>query len=222
MKKLTSRIKVIGSICLASAVLTGCSTVNPYTGQTQTSNATTGTVIGGLGGAGVGALIGGGRGALIGGAFGALTGGLIGNAYDRENAELRNMLVGTGVQVDQHGRDIRLVMASDVTFYTGQYSINPSYFSVLDSVASVLRKYNDTSVIITGYTDNVGNPQFNLNLSQNRAQSVGSYLVSRGVSPERLYTQGRGMRHPIASNATAEGRSLNRRVVINLRPLNNQ
>jgi outer membrane protein OmpA-like peptidoglycan-associated protein len=208
---------LIGLVCAAMALVTGCTTVNPYTGQQQTSDATVGTGIGAIGGAGLGAILGGGRGALIGGAVGALTGGLIGNNMDRQNAELRNMLVGTGVQVQNTPYGIQLVMASDVTFHTGQSYINQRFLSVLDSVAIVLNKYNNTSIVITGYTDNVGNAGFNQTLSENRAASVGSYLISRGVSPNRVYTQGRGMRDPVASNDTARGRAQNRRVVINLR-----
>jgi outer membrane protein OmpA-like peptidoglycan-associated protein len=210
---------IIATVCMSFGLLTGCSTVNPYTGQTQTSDATVGTGIGALGGAGLGAILGGGRGALIGGAVGALTGGLIGNSFDKENAELRNNLVGTGVQVQQNGNSIQLIMASDVTFRTGSANINGDFYPTLDSVARVVKKYNQTNVVVTGYTDTVGNDGFNQILSENRAQSVGSYLASRGVAPNRIFTQGRGKRDPMASNATASGRSLNRRVVINLQPL---
>jgi outer membrane protein OmpA-like peptidoglycan-associated protein len=219
MKTLSIRKLVIGLVCISTISVTGCTTTNPYTGQQQLSDATVGTGVGALGGAGIGALLGGGRGALIGGAVGAVTGGLIGNSFDQENAELRQQLVGTGVQVQQNGNYIQLVMASDVTFRTGQSYINESFFPVLDSVARVLQKYNRTSVFITGYTDNVGSPEFNQRLSEDRAQTVGSYLVSRGVSPNRLFTQGRGMRDPIAPNDSASGRAMNRRVVINLRPI---
>jgi outer membrane protein OmpA-like peptidoglycan-associated protein len=207
----------LAALCVAMT-LTGCTTTNPYTGQQQTSDATVGTGVGALTGAGIGGLVGGGRGALIGGAFGALTGGLIGNGMDRENAELRQQLVGTGVQVQQNGNYIQLVMASDVTFHTNQASVNADFYPVLDSVARILQKYNRNSIIITGYTDNVGGAGYNQGLSEDRAHSVGAYLISRGIYPNRIYTQGRGMRDPVASNATAAGRALNRRVVIELRP----
>lgn len=209
---------IAATLCASFALLTGCSTVNPYTGQVQTSDATTGTAIGALGGAGLGAILGGGRGALIGGAVGAVTGGLIGNNMDRQNAELRNMLVGTGVQVERHGNSIDLIMASDVTFRTGSANINSDFFPVLDSVAVVLRKYNRENIVVTGFTDNVGNAGYNQILSENRAQSVGSYLVSQGIPPNRIFTQGRGKRDPIASNESPNGRAMNRRVVINLQP----
>ena len=217
--KMTSSKKVLcAALCASMTLLAGCSTVNPYTGQEQSSDATIGTAVGGIGGAAIGLLAGGGRGALIGGAVGAVTGGLVGNSFDRENEELRQHLVGTGVQVQKNGNDIQLIMASDVTFPTGQAGIREDFFPTLDSVAIVIRKYSKNSVIITGFTDNVGNAAYNQGLSEQRALSVGDYLTAHGVNPNRIFTEGRGKRDPIASNATAEGRGMNRRVVITLRP----
>jgi outer membrane protein OmpA-like peptidoglycan-associated protein len=210
---------LFSSLALSVLLLSGCTTINPYTGQPQTSDATTGTVLGGIGGATIGVLAGGGKGALIGGALGALGGGLIGNNMDKENAELRQELVGTGVQVAHTSDGIQLIMASDVTFHTNQASISSGFYPTLDSVAIVLKKYNNTSINIAGYTDNVGGDAYNQGLSEARAQSVADYLVSQGLSPNRIFSQGFGKRYPVASNATSRGRSLNRRVVITLRPL---
>jgi outer membrane protein OmpA-like peptidoglycan-associated protein len=219
MKLMSGKKVLCASVCVSLALLSGCSTVNPYTGQEQTSDATIGSAVGALGGAAIGVLAGGGRGALIGAAVGGATGGLIGNSFDKENSELRQRLVGTGVQVQQNGHDIQLIMASDVTFSTGQAGIRPDFYPVLDSVSTILRKYNRTSIIITGFTDNVGNAAYNQGLSEQRALSVGDYLGARGVNPNRIFTEGRGKRDPVASNASAEGRSLNRRVVVTLRPM---
>lgn len=210
--------KLFAAIGISATLLSGCSTINPYTGQSQVSDATVGTGLGALGGAAIGALAGGGRGALIGGAVGAVTGGVIGGSMDQENNELRQRLVGTGVQVEQRGDYIQLVMASDVTFRTGQSAVIDSFYPTLSSVAVVLRKYDRTNLVITGFTDNVGNDAYNQTLSENRAASVGSFLMSQGVSPNRIFTEGQGKRNPIASNATAQGRAMNRRVVISLRP----
>ena len=217
MKIIQINKPLFASLCIGLTLLTGCTTTNPYTGQQQTSDASIGTGIGALGGAAVGAIAGGGRGALIGGALGALTGGLIGNNMDKENAELRNMLVGTGVQVRQNGREIQLIMASDVTFKTNQSDVKAGFYPVLNSVSVVLRKYNTNNIVVTGYTDNTGNAAYNQQLSERRAQSVASYLIAQGVTPNRVFAEGMGQRYPIASNATASGRALNRRVVITLR-----
>ena len=212
--------KLFAALGMCAVLLTGCSTINPYTGQSQVSDATVGTGIGALGGAAIGAIAGGGRGALIGGALGAVTGGVIGNSMDQENRELRDRLVGTGVQVEQRGNYIQLVMASDVTFNTGSPDVRNGFYPTLSSVAIVLKKYNRNNIVITGFTDNVGNDAYNQTLSENRAASVGSFLVSQGVASNRIFTEGRGKRDPIASNATASGRAMNRRVEISLRPAN--
>jgi outer membrane protein OmpA-like peptidoglycan-associated protein len=218
MKFVRKHKSVFTIAALSVLLLSGCNTTNPYSGQTQMADSTKGAGLGALGGAGIGALVGGGRGALIGGAIGALGGGLIGHNLDQQNAELRQRLVGTGVQVNQMGNEVQLVMASDVTFHTNQASINSGFYSTLDSVAIVVKKYNNTNITISGYTDNVGNSAYNQRLSEARAASVGDYLVSQGVSPNRIFTQGFGKRYPVASNDNSRGRGMNRRVVISLRP----
>jgi outer membrane protein OmpA-like peptidoglycan-associated protein len=216
MQVLNKSKAILGTIGMSVLLLSGCAATNPYTGQTQTSDATKGAGIGAVGGAVVGAIAGGERGALIGGAIGALTGGLIGNQFDKENAELRNALVGTGVQVRQNGDSLQLVMASDVSFPTNQASVRASFYPALNSVAMVLKKYNNSNISIVGYTDNVGSSAYNQKLSEMRAASVGAYLASQGISYSRIMTQGMGDRNPVASNGTAQGRAMNRRVEINL------
>jgi OmpA-OmpF porin, OOP family len=79
-----------------------------------------------------------------------------------------------------------------------------------------LQKYPDVKVSIEGYTDSVGNPNFNRLLSERRANAVRDYLIERGVEPPRLVAVGRGEENPIATNATPYGRSLNRRIEFHL------
>lgn len=200
-------------------MLSGCSTINPYTGEKQINDTTIGAGIGTAGGAVFGALVGGRNGALIGGALGAMTGSVIGNIFDRENEELRQVLVGSGVQVRKVGNSIQLIMASDVTFDTNQADVRSGFYQTLDAVAIVFKKYNKNSITITGYTDNVGGDAYNQSLSEQRARSVGNYLISQGVPANRIFTNGMGKRNPMASNATTSGRAANRRVVITLRPI---
>jgi outer membrane protein OmpA-like peptidoglycan-associated protein len=199
-------------------ILSGCTTTNPYTGEQQISKTTIGTGVGVAGGALIGALAGGQKGALIGAALGGATGAVAGNLMDRQDAELRQALVGTGVGISKQGNFTQLMMASDVTFRTNSSDINAGFYPPLNSVAQVLRKYSNTNIIISGYTDNTGGDAYNQQLSEQRAASVGSYLVSHGVSPARIFTQGFGKRNPVASNSTAEGRAKNRRVEISIRP----
>lgn len=216
------KLKNLSGVVLVSSLtlLAGCTTINPYTGQSEVNDTTKGAAVGALAGAGVGALAGGGHGALIGTAIGTAAGGLVGYSMDRENQELRQALVGTGVQVQQDGNQIYLVMASDVTFNTNSADINAGFYPALNSVAKVLQKYSNNNVIITGYTDNVGSPTYNQQLSLRRATSVSAYLASQGIAANRIYPNGMGELNPVTSNNTAAGRAQNRRVVITLRPQN--
>jgi outer membrane protein OmpA-like peptidoglycan-associated protein len=219
MQILRFKKSIVGVLGLSVLLLSGCQSINPYTGQAQASDTATGGAIGAVGGAAIGAIAGGGRGALIGGALGGLTGALVGSTFDKQNEELRRALVGTGVQVQKTGDSIQLIMASDVTFKTNEADVRSSFYPTLNSVAIVLKKYNKTSITITGFTDNVGNATYNQDLSERRAESVGSYLVAQGISGNRISTLGRGERNPVASNATTQGKALNRRVEITLRPI---
>ena len=204
--------------------ISGCAT-NPYTGERQASDTAKGAGIGaGLGaltGAGIGAIAGGGHGAAIGAGIGAgagaLVGGGVGYYMDQENSKLREELVGTGVQVQKNGNDIVLVMSSDVTFAIDSADINSGFYPTLNSVGKVLKEYNKTNVVVSGYTDSTGSAQHNQVLSEQRAQSVANYLAAQGVANNRLFSQGYGERNPVASNNTAAGRSANRRVEITLR-----
>ncbi|MBK1831994.1 OmpA family protein [Verrucomicrobiaceae bacterium R5-34] len=203
--------------------LTSCQTTNPYTGNTQTSKATSGAIIGGLVGAGLGSLTGSGstdrrQKAMIGAGIGALGGGLIGNYMDKQEAELRAQLQGTGVGVSRNGNDLVLNMPGDITFATNSSTVNSSFTETLNSVAIVLAKYNRTLVNVVGHTDNVGARSYNYALSEKRARSVAGALQSRGVVSQRLLVTGRGPDQPITSNSTASGRQQNRRVTIQLEP----
>jgi outer membrane protein OmpA-like peptidoglycan-associated protein len=204
------------ALCLA---VTGCQTLNPYTDEAQTSNATKGALIGGLGGAAIGAIANNRKGALIGLGIGALTGGLIGNYMDQQEAKLREQLRGTGISVTRQGDNIILNMPGNVTFATNSADISSNFYPVLNSVGLVLNEYKQTYVDVIGYTDNTGSAQYNQSLSERRARSVADYLVGRQVVPERFVVRGMGLNNPIASNATPEGRALNRRVEIILSPI---
>ena len=97
--------------------------------------------------------------------------------------------------------------------------ISADFYAVLDSVALVLKEFNKTLVEVAGHTDSTGTEQYNQQLSERRADSVAAYLASRKVTGERLMVLGAGEAYPIASNETAAGRQLNRRVEITIVPL---
>lgn len=211
------------AVVLPVFALASCQTTNPYTGNPQMSKSTSGAIIGGLVGAGIGSLTGSGstdrrQKAMVGAGIGALGGGLIGNYMDRQEAELRAQLRGTGVSVSRNGNDLVLNMPGDVTFATDSANVSSRFTSTLDSVGLVLAKYNRTLVNVVGHTDNVGARSYNYTLSERRARSVAGYLQGRGVVPQRMLVTGRGPDQPVASNSTASGRQKNRRVTIQLEP----
>ncbi|MDB5530351.1 MAG: cell envelope biosis protein OmpA [Devosia sp.] len=210
---------------LAALALSACSTTNPYTGQSQLSNTAGGALIGTGGGAVAGALIGaavGGDvrvGALIGAGVGGLTGVAIGSYMDQQEAELRAQLQGTGVSVTRVGQQIILNMPSNITFATDQSSVQPQFNQTLVSVALVLKKFDKTLVDVSGHTDSQGDDAYNQQLSYKRAISVATILANQGIVQQRFSITGRGEQNPIASNSTESGRAQNRRVEIQLSPI---
>lgn len=207
-------LKVIVLICITA--ITACTT-NPYTGEQQASK----TAVYGAGAAAVCGLIGAidskkkARNAALGC---GVVGAGVGAYMDVQEAKLREQLQGTGVQVVREGDNIRLIMPGNITFETDSYNLKTNFYSVLNSVGVVLAKYTDTTMSVTGYTDNTGSRQYNQTLSERRAHSVADYLVTRQVAQSRMYVQGLGFEQPIADNTSAEGRAQNRRVELTILP----
>ena len=199
-------------------LVAGCTTIDPYTREEKTSNATKGAAIGAAAGAVIGAIANDGKGALIGAAIGAAGGGAIGHYMDQQEAALRQELEGTGVSVTREGNNIRLNMPGNVTFDTDQSNIRPQFQPVLDSVVKVANKFDKTALRVSGHTDSTGSDSYNQRLSEYRALSVKDYLAMRGVAPQRLSSVGYGEGRPIADNGSASGRALNRRVELELIP----
>ena len=211
--------KVLTTLVVA-ATLAGCQTLDPYTQQPKTSNATQGAGIGALAGAVLGAAVSKGNrgeGALIGAAVGGAVGGGIGYYMDQQEMLLRQELEGTGVRVERVGDEIRLVMPGNITFATDSDRIAGNFYPVLDSVAKVLLNFDKTAINVDGYTDSTGSFEYNQSLSERRAMSVSNYLSQVGVDRLRISSRGFGERNPIASNDSEGGRAANRRVEIWIR-----
>jgi outer membrane protein OmpA-like peptidoglycan-associated protein len=210
----------------AVALLAGCASQNPYDNQPPSSNKT--ATYGGLGalaGAAAGALINHdnrGKGALIGAAVAGAAGAGYGYYADKQEAELRRSMQGTGVEVQRQGDQIKLIMPGNITFATDSAEIVSNFYAPLNNLGSSFKQFNQNSIEIVGFTDSTGSRQHNMDLSQRRAQSVANYLTAQGVDGSRLSTRGAGPDQPIASNATADGRAQNRRVEVNLRPVPGQ
>jgi outer membrane protein OmpA-like peptidoglycan-associated protein len=210
---------------LAALSLSACTSINPYTGDSQLSNAAGGTLVGAGGGAVVGAILGGATGndprvgALIGAGIGGLTGATIGSYMDQQEAELRAQLQNTGVSVTRQGNQIILNMPSNITFDTDSSRVKPQFNETLIAVGLVLKKFDKTLVDVYGYTDSTGSDAYNQTLSQQRAVSVATVLAGQGVVQGRFYITGKGEADPIATNANEAGRAQNRRVEIMLSPI---
>lgn len=206
------------------ALLAGCASNNPYDNQPRDSNKT--AIYGGLGALG-GAAVGAAtsskkdrkKGALIGAAVAGAAGAGYGYYVDKQEAELRRSMQGTGIDVQRDGDNLTLVMPGNVTFATDSASISSHFYATLNNLAQSFKQYDQNTIEIIGHTDSTGAYQHNMTLSQRRAQSVADYLRNQGVNGMRMSVQGVGPNQPVADNSTAQGRQQNRRVEINLRPI---
>jgi len=220
----TMRHKTPLIIAVAAAVaLAGCAATEDFATNPEKQKTRQGAAIGAAGGAVVGLLIDGGwKGALIGAGVGALAGGAVGNYQDKQEAKLRQQMAGTGVEVVRKGDNITLDMPGNVTFAFDSAQLNPQFNPVLDKVAQTLVEYNQTVIQVAGHTDSTGSHAYNMKLSEQRANSVRTYLAGRGVPAQRMHAVGAGPDHPVADNATPEGRAQNRRVEITIVPVTEQ
>lgn len=179
------------------------------------------TFQGGAAGAGAGGVIGGvigsqsdntAKGAIIGAAIGGTAGALIGNYMDKQAEELREDL--EDAEVERVGEGIKITFDSGILFGFDSHSLNSESRENIRQLADVLKKYEDTEILIEGHTDSKGPKDYNLELSEERAESVGNYLITKGVDDNRISEVGYGERQPIADNDTEAGRQQNRRVEV--------
>lgn len=222
--------KSITALSLASLIfLSGCTTFDAYTGEEKTSNTAKGAGIG----AGSALLLSyiknrnkssseRKKRMLRDASIGAIVGGGVGYYMDTQEAKLRKQLRGTGVSVKRDGNNINLIMPGNITFATNRRNLKSKFYNVLGSVALVVKEYNKTTIVVSGYTDSVGSDKYNQKLSEDRARSVADFLVNKKVNPARIELIGLGEKNPVASNKTQKGRSLNRRVEITLFPITEQ
>ncbi|WP_414730562.1 OmpA family protein [Vibrio vulnificus] len=216
------------SIALAILLtLSGCQATqrqNATTGESETNSATKGALIGAIAGAVAGAATGDkkdrGKRALIGAAGGVAIGGGVGYYFDQQEKALREALLNSGVQVERVGENqLLLRLENGIGFSSSSYALDSSIHNTLKGVAQILVEYPDTSLVIDGFTDSTGNDASNQILSERRAESVRSFLISQNVAAGRAVARGNGERYPLCTNSTAEGRACNRRVEIQILPL---
>ncbi len=201
-------------------IASSCETVR------KTSNRDKGVVIGAAGGAVIGGVIGNNvgnknntaLGAILGAAVGGVAGGVIGNKMDKQAEKIKTEL--PGAKVERVGEGIDVTFDEDnpdgtkagVYFETNKYNISNNSKLALDKLQKIFAEYADTYILIEGHTDNVGTNEYNSGLSQRRADAVGNYLRTAGVSASRLIIRWYGETQPKVSNDSDANRALNRRV----------
>jgi len=151
-------------------------------------------------------------GAIIGAAVGGTAGAAIGHYMDKQAAELQHDL--KDAKVERVGEGIKITFNSGILFDVDSDKLRPAATTNLNNLAHVLKKYEDTQVLVQGHTDNTGSNDHNLALSQRRANSVGKSLKSEGVKTNRISESGLGETQPVADNGSAAGRQENRRVEV--------
>jgi outer membrane protein OmpA-like peptidoglycan-associated protein len=217
----------IYTIIAAFAVFsTGCAT-DEYGNRRPMTDAEKGALIGAASGAVVGALVKKdkrSKGALIGAVGGGIAGAAVGSYMDSQKKDLEKVLapeVQSGaINIDKVGQNNLLItMTAQTAFDFDSTAIKPGFQSTMDKIANVLVRYGKTHLTVVGHTDSVGSNQYNQTLSERRSGAVADYLRAKGVIPQRLVSVGQGENSPRASNATEEGRRLNRRVEIVVEPI---
>lgn len=206
-------------MALATVLTSGCMTEDD-----PNRRAKMGAIAGAIGGAVIGHQIQGDHGRYVGAALGALAGGAVGNYMDKQHRELRRALEdelrADYVTLERIDKDtIKLSLSSEASFSVDQSRLKSAFKPALNRIASVMGNYDQTVIHIVGHTDNTGSAEHNQRLSERRAESVASYLSGHGISYNRLLTYGHGEDEPRASNNTAHGRKLNRRVELYINAL---
>ncbi|PCR97009.1 hypothetical protein CP336_08620 [Pseudomonas fluorescens] len=228
-------------VLLLGSLLTGCATHSDGTAPLNQRTWPICSLIGGLVGGGLGAIESGGW-AGGGAALGILTGGLICYAQDGDEDgdgvfDRRDRCPDTpaNTPVDHRGcplpqypvaekpaepapqsEVITLSDAGNVLFDFDKSDLKPAAKSQLDSLMDKLRNADVVSIKVIGHTDGKGSDAYNQALSERRASSVAAYLLSQGLAPDKLTSEGRGKREPVADNETEEGRAQNRRVELHI------
>ena len=200
------RTRCILMLAVAALGLIGCASMSRQE-KGAVIGAGSGAVIGGVIGHHAGNTV---VGAIIGAAVGGAAGAYIGNYMDRQAAEIEQDLAGA--RVERIGEGIKITFDSGLLFDINRFDVKPASRENLVRLADILNKYPDTLVLIEGHTDSTGPHDYNMILSQNRANAVAAVLAGQNIDATRFTVMGYGPDQPLFDNATAEGRAGNRRV----------
>jgi outer membrane protein OmpA-like peptidoglycan-associated protein len=220
-KEGTIKMKRMLWVCLMGAfVLNACATPQTKTGKGAAYGAAGGAIAGAVLGQAIGrdtqgTLIG----AAAGAAVGAAAGAGVGQMMDQQEAEMRDALAASeAAAVKREGDLLAITLKGDVSFDLDSDVVRPGLYNELDRIARIMIKYPQTAILVEGHTDSTGSETYNQQLSVRRANAVKKLLVQRGVPDYRVSTLGHGEHRPVATNATPEGRQMNRRVEIRINP----
>ena len=209
-------VRKFSVVFLAVAFVVACASTDNDPNKKAKQGAGIGAAAGAVAGAVIGNQSGNNRtGAVVGAAAGAAIGGAIGHRMDKQQQELKQI---PGVEVTRPAEnqiDVRLT--GDILFDVDSSSLRPESRTTLNDLANNFKQYPDEVFDVEGHTDSTGTSEYNMGLSQRRADSVRSYLSQDGVPSSRINAVGYGETRPKASNNTPEGRQLNRRVEIHIR-----
>lgn len=202
-------------LVILSAFTFACATSSDDPNKKTKRGAAIGAVIGGVAGAIIGNQSGNNRtGAVAGAAAGAAIGGVVGRRMDKQEQELRQI---EGVEVTRPSEgEINVQLTNDILFDYNSANLRSASRTTLNSLAQNFRQYPDNRIFVEGYTDSSGTDAYNQRLSEQRAANVADYLIDQGVSAGAITVYGYGETRPKATNDTAEGRQLNRRVEIHI------
>lgn len=199
---------------MCMALITGCSATR------NANNKQKGAVIGASGGAVIGGIIGNNvgkkgntaLGAIIGAVVGGVAGGYIGDRMDRQAERIEEEIPGAEVTRIGEGINVTFNEEAGVYFDTSKSNVKGTSATTLDKLAGIFMEYPNSDILVEGHTDSAGPEDYNLKLSQQRAESVTNYLITKGIDTNRFSTKWYGEIQPKADNETVEGKAKNRRV----------
>jgi len=131
---------------------------------------------------------------------------------DRQAEEMKNDIAGA--KIERVGEGIKITFDSGILFATNSSTLQTQAKTNISKLATILGKYPDTNILVTGHTDSDGTEEYNQTLSEKRAKSVSDYTIGQGINSSRFSIIGLGETEPVASNETVDGKHLNRRVEI--------
>ena len=213
-RRILGPLSWMGTVLVVVSLAGGCATwermgQSPGTERDKTKK---GAVIGAAAGAVLGKVLGEGDAdeVLAGAAIGAGIGAGVGAYMDKQERDLSRI---EGAEVERVDEDmLRVDFESDVLFGFDSSTLTAQSSDTLRQVVGVLNQYDQTAIIVQGHTDSTGRDDYNMRLSERRADAVKAFLTRNGISQQRIIAIGYGEAHPVASNDTPDGRVLNRRV----------